>query len=165
MDAATLLRRIGDVEKVNRQSVEEAACELKAAVLLFNNQVRLLGGTQSWLIPTERGLDEDQTFFETPEQSFLALTEEEVAAMHPEQLSRYVPRLCECLRTEEGFVAAARLHDVVKWHGAELLHAPKLRLTWRRIRASLENLMECGAAAAERKCVSSTLQMMDALMR
>lgn len=165
MDAATLLRRIGDVEKVNRQSVDEAACEIKAAVLLFNNQVRLLGGTQSWLIPTEMCPDEDQTLFETPEQFFLALTEDEVAAMHPEQVSRYVPRLCECLRTEECFAAAARLHDVVKWHGADLLHAQELRFTWRRIRASLENLMECGAAADERKRVSSTLQMMDALMR
>ncbi|GET93812.1 unspecified product [Leishmania tarentolae] len=164
MDAATLLRCIGDVEKVSRQSVDEAACELKAAVLLFNKQVRLLGGSELWLIPTDTGHDEDQAFLETPEQCFLALTEDEVAAMDPEQVSRYVPRLCECLRTDECVTAAARLHDVVKWHGAELLHAQDLRLTWRRIRASLENMMECGAAANEQR-VCSILQMIDTLIR
>ncbi|KAG5464557.1 hypothetical protein LSCM1_00748 [Leishmania martiniquensis] len=164
MDAATLLKRIRDVEKANRQCVDEAAQELKAAVLLFNNQVRLLGGSPSWLVAPQTEPDEYYASLETREQSFLALREDEVAAMHPEQVSRHVPRLCNCLRTEECFKAAAKVHDVVKWHGVQLVGSRELRLTWRRIRASLENLMECGAAAEERKIVGSTLQMIDALM-
>ncbi|KAG5489879.1 hypothetical protein GH5_00762 [Leishmania sp. Ghana 2012 LV757] len=164
MDAITLLKCIRDVEKMNRQCVDEAARELKTAVLLFNQQVRLLGGSQSWLIPRKSGPDEGHAVLETREHSFLTLTEDEVATMHPELVSRHVPRLCECLRTEKCFEAAARLHDVVKWHGAQLITAHELRLAWRRIRASLENLMECVAAADQRKHVSSTLQMIDALM-
>ncbi|CAJ1038853.1 hypothetical protein Q4I32_008451 [Leishmania shawi] len=165
MDATTLLRCIRDVEKVNRECVDEADRELKAAVLLFNNQVRLLGGSHSWLIPIKMAPDEEDAFLATPEQSFLTLTEEEVAAMYPEQVSRHIPHLCECLRTEECVAAAARLHDVVKWHGRQLLSSQELRLAWRRIRASLENLMECSTEAGQRCSVSTTLQMMDALMR
>ncbi|KAG5490876.1 hypothetical protein JKF63_00998 [Porcisia hertigi] len=165
MDTTTLLRCIRDLEKANSQCVDEGARELNAAVLLFNNQVRLLGASQSWLIPTKIGTGEGHESLDILGESFLAMSEDEVAMMHPEQVFRHIPRLSECLRTEEGFAAAEILHHVVKWHGAELLGVQELRLAWRRISASLENLMECDAGAEQRDRVGRTLQMIGTLMR
>ncbi|KAK7202340.1 hypothetical protein NESM_000306000 [Novymonas esmeraldas] len=163
MDTATLLRHIVNLQRANRELVSEANREVAAAVAVFNELVRMLDGSPVWLIEMDTPRDDERVCRDATNLCPLALTPADVAAMTPEHVSRVIPRLCEYLRTEECFGATNQLCAILECRGAELLSFPQLRLTWRRIRALLESLMECDATACEHESVSGALQLMESL--